>query len=272
MDNEMRMVQMNAYDSLCWHPLYDQAKKELEDVLVMKEEVLTYYKEFDEKLRLADLYGKTVLVSDTQFPEIYVMEKKIAAQFEERIIPLYVYEDFYYGIEAKGTTVPWIEISAKTIADLDKKEIEFLLARQFFIIHSGAMELEAIASQSFSALDASGLLLGSDTAAKTLQVKHAFWSRLLNYSADRFAYLWVQDMKCCVDAILILILNNVELARKVNLKEYLKQSEKINALDDAVSQFTKADEKIPYGPFRIKNLFEFATSKDVLAYLEEDGK
>ena len=134
------------------------------------------------------------------------------------------------------------------------------------------MELEAIANQSFKALDASNLLFGNDTAAKTLQIKHAYWSRLLNYSADRFGYLVVNNLKCCIDAILTLILNNVDLVKKVNLKEYVKQAEKINSLNDAVSRFTKADEKIPYGPFRIKNLFAFATSKEMLTFYGEREK
>ena len=120
---------MKSTETIYYHPLYSKAQRELEVLLMMKEDVLTYYKEFDEKLRLADLYGKTILVSETQFPELHNIECELADKFNGKIIPMYVYEDFYYGVEAKGATNPWIEISAKTVQDLSLDEIKFLLAR-----------------------------------------------------------------------------------------------------------------------------------------------
>ena len=58
-----------------------------------------------------------------------------------------------------------------------------------------------------------------------------------------------------------LILNNSYLAGNVDLPSYLKQAEKINRLDDNVYNATKLDEKVPYGPFRIKYLISYASSE-----------
>lgn len=240
----------------CWHPQYEKARKELEDILPFHEDFFTYYKEVDEKLRTADLYGKTVLVTKKQFPEIYELSKEL--QIED--IPIYIYEDFYYGVEAKGATTPWIEISAKTVNDLSLKEIKFLLARQAFRIENDCMKLDAVGNQAYKFLKDG--IFSSDALAKSALLKFAKWSRLLNYSADNFGYTQTMDLSACIRSILILILNNIDLAKKINLPDYLAQAEKINELTDIVSIYTKADEKVPYGPFRIKNLISFAMMEE----------
>ena len=66
-----------------------------------------------------------------------------------------------------------------------------------------------------------------------------------------------------------MILNNRKLVGTVNLAEYLNTASEINKLDDAVSTFTKNDEKMPYGQFRIKNLIRFASLTDTLDYFEK---
>ena len=44
----------------------------------------------------------------------------------------------------------------------------------------------------------------------------------------------------------------------VNINEYIAQTSDIYLLDDVISRFSQNDEKIPYGPLRIKNLLAFA--------------
>ncbi len=51
------------------------------------------------------------------------------------------------------------------------------------------------------------------------------------------------------------------LAERVNMEEYLSQASKINLLDDTIYNYTKADEAVPYGPHRIKNLMEYSMSE-----------
>ena len=89
----------------------------------------------------------------------------------------------------------------------------------------------------------------------------------MNYSADNFGYLIVKDIVPCVKCILLLILNNKELVEKLNIREFIIQGDKISRLGDKVSRYTKNDEKIPYGPYRIKNLILFSTLKQTYAFL-----
>ena len=86
------------------------------------------------------------------------------------------------------------------------------------------------------------------------------WSRIAHYTSDQFGYLISKSLKSSVQAIMLLIFNNRFIVDNINVAEYINQTEKINLLDDKVSNFSKLDEMIPYGPFRIKNLFTFAIS------------
>lgn len=242
------------------HPKLQESKEALEKLIPCIEMVYSYYLEFNEKLRIADLYGKTIEVNERQFPRIYTVAKEIALFSDMDIIPMYVYEDFSYGIEAKGVSQPWIEISAKTIRDLPLEQIRFLLARQYFLVKSEMVRLGAIAEQFLLLSESASMLPFNDIVSKGFKLKYSSLSRLAHYSADNYGYIAVKDMSVCINAIVALILNSVNLAANIELKSYLSQADKIDRLSDAVSMYTKMDEKIPYGPYRIKNLISFASN------------
>ena len=110
-------------------------------------------------------------------------------------------------------------------------------------------------------LNNTSLVPGSDTLAKAARLKYAKWSRLSHYSADCYGLLATGNIRACVRAILILVLNNKGLAEKININEYIAQASDIYLLDDVISRFSQNDEKIPYGPLRIKNLLAFAVKE-----------
>ena len=87
------------------------------------------------------------------------------------------------------------------------------------------------------------------------------WYRLANYSADNYAYLMCGSMKSSINAILLTVLNSRMLVEQVNIKEFIRQASEINRLDDMVSNYTKADESVPYAPHRIQNLLAYAISE-----------
>lgn len=251
------MIEKSCY----LHPGQNDAERGLTDCLKFEEEILHYYKQFDEKLKKPDLLGKTVMVTARQFSGIHRLVEKTARLVNVPPVPVYVYEDFYYGVESKGTDQPWIEVSAKTLSDLTELEIEFLFAREFCRISMGAVKLTTLADQSLKAISHSALIPGADTFGDALKIKLCKWSRLSQYSADCFGYLAVGDLAACSTAILKLVLNNVELASQVDIMAYVNQTEQIHELDDTIYRFAKNDERVPYGPFRLKYLLAYACSK-----------
>ena len=251
------MVKEDSY----FHPQYWEKTKELDEVLPFQDEVLAYYKEYEGKMKKPDLWGKTVHVTAQQFPKVYECLKELAESAEIKIPNLFLYEDFYYGAEAKGSDSFRIEMSAKTLADFSPVAVKFLLAREICRIKWGMVKLATISEHTLSMIEATNILPGMETFAKGLTVHYSQWSRLANYTADCYGYMVTKNLGECVNTILALVLNNQNLVKQLNIREYLAQAQEIYLLDDIVSRYSQNDEKIPYGPLRIKNLLAYAASK-----------
>ena len=253
-----------------FHPLYFKKLNELERLMPFQNEILTYYTEFEGRIKKPDLYGKTLRLSERQMPELWTIVDKVSAIGEIPTPPIHVYEDFYYGVEAKWANSPRLEISAKTIEDLPFESLEFLIAREVCRIkwnmHRTTTAIEQALEMSNEKNLLTNLLPGAQTISEGLRIAYAGWSRLSHYTADRFGYLVSRNLPVCVRTILALVLNNVKLAETVNIKEYLKQMNDIYLLDDLVSRFSENDETVPYGPLRIKNLLAFASNEEVIHF------
>lgn len=242
----------------------------MRDSSFFSEEIMDYYKNFEEKMRKPDLLGKTVKVTENQFKYIYKITNSICNEIGMDIPDIYVYEDFYYGVESKGANKPWIEISAKTIEDFTEEELTFLIAREVCAINLKHTYYKTMIDQVISTMDGASFIFGMDTLTNTTKASVYKWYRVINYTCDNFAYLICKDLEVCTTTIIKTILNSDFLAKNINLKEYIDQSVEINRLNDTVYNFTKADEKVPYGPFRIKNLISFASSKRCIENIKED--
>lgn len=263
-----------------FHDKYDELTHDLMVTIPSYESIKTYYKEFDEQIKKPDLYGKTVKVTSKQFPNVNQILATLSHELGMKIPEVFVYENFYYEIESYGTDEPWIEVSAKTIADFNDEELVFLFAREFFKIKNGITELYMVSEQCLRIINENlNIAVFSDGLAKIFKVKYAQWSRVCQFSADNFAFLYTRlrgknnsccigDLKTCLGVILTMILNNKKLVQMVDLPEYLKSAADINGLDDSVSTFTKNDERMPYGQFRIKNLIRFAAMTETINYFE----
>lgn len=243
------------------HLLEENLLKTMMESTYFSEEVMDYYKNFDEKLRKPDLLGKTVKVTNKQFKEIHNIVVKIASDLEMKVPDTYIYEDFYYGVESKGANEPWLEISAKTLLDLSKKELMFLISREMCNIKLKHTYNYTLIEETLKAMQQNNNIIGADVLAEALKITMYKYSRVANYTADCFGYLMCKDLKVCSKAILKLVLNNVYLSENVNISEYISQAQAINELDDNIYNFTKMDELVPYGPFRIKNLLSYAVSE-----------
>lgn len=252
------------------HKLEKDAFESMINNSYFSDEIMEYYKNFEEKMRKPDLLGKTVKVTNNQFKNIYDITKKICMQIGRDIPDIYIYEDFYYGVESKGANKPWIEISAKTVEDFTIEELKFLIAREICAIHLKHTYYKTMIEQTIHTIEGSNFIVGMDTFINTTKANVYKWYRIINYTCDNFGYLICKDLNVCTTAIIKTILNSNFLANNINLNEYIHQTVEINMLNDVVYNFTKADEKVPYGPFRIKNLLAFASSKRVIDNIKEE--
>lgn len=251
---------------LYMHPLEEALFNEINNNIPFSKEVVSHYKNFDEKIRKPDLLGKTVQVTKNQFKSVYDIVQKFSEMCEMTAPLCFVYEDFYYGIESKGMSEPWIEISAKTLTDFGEKELMFLLGKEICNIKLGHTYTYTLIKEFLTAAENSNLI-GSDTFTKSLKITLYKWCRISNYSSDCFGYLMCKSISESISAIMKIILNSNYLVKNINTREYIKQAEAINELDDKIYNYTKLDEQIPYGPFRIKNIISYASSeRGIIAY------
>lgn len=248
------------YNEAFFHPLFQEKFTELQNLVPCPDAVLDSYKEYDAKIKKPDLIGKTIQVSEKQFPELYHRIQEMAIRLDCKTPKIYLYEDFYYGVEAKGSGKPWLEISTKTLADLPDESFDFLVARELFRIKYDVVKWTAVSEQVIRMLGKCNTIPGLDMLKDSFLMTYSGWSRCAHYSADCFAYDVVKDIKISIRSVLTLIMNNVELAEKVNIAAYISQMKEIYLLDDIVSRFTENDEKIPYGPLRIRTLLAYATA------------
>lgn len=242
------------------HEMEDVLFKEISESIPFKEEIISQYVNFDEKIRKPDLLGKTVMVTNKQFKNVYDKINKLSDLYEIQTPSCYVYEDFYYGVESKGINETWIEISAKTLTDFNENELMFLLGKEICNIKLNHTQTYTLINEFLNAAS-NGNIIGSDTYSKAMKVRLNTWYRISCYSSDCFGYLMSESLRDSISAVLKLVLNSSYLVKNMDLREYIQQAEAINELDDSVYNFTKVDEQIPYAPFRIKNLLSYVSSE-----------
>ncbi|MCR5727370.1 MAG: M48 family metallopeptidase [Lachnospiraceae bacterium] len=245
------------------HPKQDEAYNKYKDGCAwgLQGTIESVYDEIDFRMRQPDLMGKTVRVTSKQFPKVYGMLENMCGRAGITIPAVYVYEDYYYGAESYGISNPWIEVSAKTIADFTDKELMFTLARELYKIEDKVTRLRTAMEEWFKILKSVPSIPGfDDVFEKTSRISFFHWYRLTNYTADNYGYIMCDDLKASVNAIIKMVLNSIELAEQVDIGEFIVQASNINENDDLISNYTKADESIPYAPHRIQNLLAYAVS------------
>lgn len=250
------------------HVKQDEAYRQYEDGVMFQEDIEKVFDEIDYKMKQPDFLGKTVRVSEKQFLKIFQMVQAMAAAAGINSPTVYVYEDYYYGAESYGISNFWIELSAKTVQDFTEKELQFVLAREIYKIADGVTKQQTMMEERFKAIQR----MAPDQLEKKSRLSFYHWYRLANYSADNFGYLVCGSVKSSVDAILKMVLNSVMLAEQVDVKEFINQASEINRLDDMVSNYTKADEAVPYAPHRIQNLLAYVVSERGMKASIQEGR
>lgn len=230
---------------------------------VLQEDISKVYDEIDYVMKTPDLLGKTVRVTEKQFSAVYQIMQELCSGADLEEIPVYVYEDFYYGAESYGTERPWIEISSKTIQDFTVGEVKFVLAREVYKIMDGVTKQKTIFEE--------GMKMFSYVAPEKMESgkrnKFNKWYRVTNYSADNYGYLACKDIETSVNAILKMVLNSSVLAQQINILEFVQQASEIDKMDSVVANYAKSDESVPYAPHRIHNILSYAVSERALKIL-----
>lgn len=257
-------------------PLKEEIKRErekkaldlLSKFLVAKDILFQHYVQIMEPILTPDLFGKTVRVTNKNFPSIDKKRNLISRYLNINPPEIFVYENFYYGADTVGLTNPWIEISAKTINEFSDKEITFIISRQISHIYLKHYINRVHAEQLLRSLNiieqTPGInlvnLFGTiDALEKAFQLVYYQWHREINHTADIYGLLFCGDLTSAASSIIKLIINDKDLSEKVILSDYLNQRDYLVSLKGIISFYTKLDESVPYGPLRLEELIKFLT-------------
>ena len=252
------------------HQDEETAYRDLLQTVAFADEVMYHYKEYTENLRKTDLYGKSLLVTPSQCGDLYRMMERLAplAGLEE-LPELFLYEDFYYGINSKGSDKPWIEMSVKTYSDLQEGELIFLIARELCHIRLRHTYTNSMNGELLELLQGNSWITGIETLHETWRAVMYRWSRLSHYSADCFGYAACGSIEAAVSAVRLLVLNSRVLSKQMDLRAFLAQGDRMSEMDEGIHCFAKMDEIMPYAPYRIKQLLALASSERGIAARRE---
>ena len=250
------------------HEKQDEAFEKYLRGVSFQSDIETIYEKIDFKIKQPDFLGKTVRVTEKQFSNVYKIVNELAYVEGIECPTVYVYEDYYYGAESYGIEKTWIELSAKTIQDFSHEELVFVLAREIYKIGDGITRHKTMMDEYFKMIR----MVAPDEMEKVSRLSFNHWYRLANYSADNYAYIRCGSIKSAINAILLMVLNSRMIVEQVDISEFIAQASEINQLDDVVSNYTKADESIPYAPYRLQNLIAYGISKRGLQAKLEQGR
>lgn len=222
-----------------------------------------FYKKVCENMKKPDLLGKTIQVTPNQFKRVYTIAKDISGILNVAMPNIFVYEDVYYRADVNGLDNPWIEISARLIQDFTDDELKFVLGNLSASIQCEHHKYEAIAkaldevTNYMGIMDSLHILEGYKL---NLMPTINSWRRCACYSTDACGLLISGSFKAASSAILKQILNNDTLVSEINIKEYIEKSIEIQQMTGKMVEFSKIDEAIAYGPYRLLELLRYASS------------
>lgn len=235
-----------------------------------------YFEQVEEESCLPDLYGKSVLVTERQFPDVHREIASISAFLNIAPPPCFAYEGYGYLCDSEGLSEPRLELSARAIRDFSTAELRHLLAKELYHVAARHLRMEMMAEKMLalvqalpsvgSAIPGVGLVMkfGGSAAfeAATFSLRNvAFhWYRSACFSADCFAAAYTADLGASLRALLLTIFNERSLIAELRIDEYLRQIGRIEALMGPLATLDKVDEVLPYGPYRVQNILRYIVS------------
>ncbi len=253
-----------------------QSKKEMQSYsrlrafIVNEQTLFRYAREISEPTVVPDLLGKSVQVSERQFPRIYQRVASICRHIDLPIPDLYVYEGYFYLIDSNGLDEPRLEISARLIRDFSDAELTHALTKELIHIKLDHISTEVLVERMQAAFRTMGglpvvntlnLVGGPQMLTMALRATAFKWFREAVFSAENFATAYVGDLKASVTSTLLQVFHNRQVVAEMDISAFCDQISQIEVFDNAAATYAKMDEVNPYAPHRIGNMISYATSE-----------
>jgi hypothetical protein len=246
----------------------------LDQWLVAQDSLLEYFEEIEEEGAFPDLYGKSVLVSESQFPNVFNIVNSLSALFQIDPPECFVYDSYQYVVDSEGISRPRLEISARLLEDFSDNELKHVLAKELYHIAAAHIPLEVLAEKTLdlfqsipnlpgiNIINQFGGSLAFEAASFHFRNIAFSWFKSVCFSADNFAIAYTGDIKSSIRATLMTVLNERGLVETIDIHSYINQIGKIEACLGPAATIEVINEVIPYAPHRVKNMLRFLTSEN----------
>ena len=153
--------------------------------------------------------------------------------------------------------------------DFSEAELTHCLAKELTHIALGHIRTEVLAERmqdaiqtlaSLPIVNTLNIVGGPKLYSMTLRVKAFRWFREAIFTAENFATAYTGNVKASVTSTLLQVFNNRGLVNEINIAEFCDQVGLIEMIEGAAATYTKMDEVIPYAPYRIGNMLQYAAS------------
>jgi Zn-dependent protease with chaperone function len=225
------------------HPLDSQAEQALRSLPGFDFLARKFVEFFAERPQLIYLMGNTIQVGPRQYSTIYHMFRECVRDLDIYPEPaLFVEQNPTANSYALGQEHPYIVINTGILDLLSEAEIRVVLANELGHIKCGHTILIQMAMWARRAASALGDLTFGIGNFVTQGLLLAFyeWRRKAELSADRAALLVVEDLNTVMTTMMKLSGGSNKFAHECHLREFIKQSENYQALDeDGLNQVYK---------------------------------
>lgn len=200
-----------------------------------------------------ELLGQGVKLTRKQFPEIYDITVDCAHTLDIAMPTVYVSQSFGLNAGTFGTNEEaFIIIGAPLLRLLTPTELKFVIGHECGHLHNNhAVYRTAIAFMT----QGIGRYVKWAIVPATVALKS--WSRRGEITCDRAGLICCKDEDAAINAMLKLITGSQELAKQIDVDDYLRQ---LDGIKEGVGRFSELFASHPYLPKRIQALRLFAQS------------
>ena len=247
----------------------DGAYSTLMNFIVNEQTLFRYAEEISEPMAVPDLLGKSVKASSRQFAGVYWLASQICAHLKIDVPDIYIYEGYQYLIDSNGCFTPRLEISARMVRDFSEPEFTHCLAKELTHIALGHIRTEVLTERmqeaiqtlaSLPIVNTLNIVGGPRFYTMALRVKAFRWFREAIFTAENFATAYTGNVKASVTSTLLQVFNDRRVVGEIDIAEFCDQVGLIEMIEGAAATYTKMDEVIPYAPYRVGNILQYASS------------
>jgi len=237
--------------------------------IINEETLARYAEEISEPTVVPDLIGKSVRASSRQFSTVYSRVESISAHLGVSPPDIYIYEGYEYVIDSNGFSTPRLEISARLLRDFSEAELTHCLAKEIAHISLHHIRTEVLVERMDAAIhtlsslpivNTLNLVGGPQFYSMALRVNAFRWFREAVFTAENIATAYTGDLRASINSTLLQVFNDRQVVEQIDVAAFCDQVGLIEMIEGAAATYTKMDEIVPYAPYRIWNMLNYASS------------